>query len=290
MPPDVTSRRGARQEKAWESASRHRTSWPRRRIRAPSVFRPENLLREARRQRGLPDAAVPAVCALDPDGDIVRALRANGRSTRAAGWACYHTEMDVTEHAAIRSVSSAGGRRAIRRAGGGAVVRVRLPPADQRDLGRADRSGGPDAVLRADRPGAARRGDQPPLPAAVDVRRGGCGAGGSGLAGARRAAGAGASRHGVDHRCAVSRNRGCDRRGARTWCARGRDGGCGAVRVRAGTRARRAVLRARDQSDGRRRGRLREGRGGWRAAIRSTSSRRRRVPVVSRNRKGRRSC
>jgi hypothetical protein len=43
---------------------------------APSVFRPENLLREARRQRGLPDAAVPAVCALDPDGDIVRALRA----------------------------------------------------------------------------------------------------------------------------------------------------------------------------------------------------------------------
>ena len=39
---------------------------------APSVFRPENLLREARRQRGLPDAAVPAVCALDPDGDIVR--------------------------------------------------------------------------------------------------------------------------------------------------------------------------------------------------------------------------
>ena len=31
---------------------------------APSVFRPENLLREARRQRGVPDAAVPAVCAL----------------------------------------------------------------------------------------------------------------------------------------------------------------------------------------------------------------------------------
>jgi uridine phosphorylase len=68
---------------------------------APSVFRPENLLREARRQRGLPDAAVPAVCALDPDGDIVRAVRANGRSTRAAGWACYHTEMDVTEHEGI---------------------------------------------------------------------------------------------------------------------------------------------------------------------------------------------
>ena len=64
---------------------------------AQSVFRPENLLREARRQLGLPDEAVPAVCALDPDGDIVRALRAAGRSQRAAGWACYHTEMDVTE-------------------------------------------------------------------------------------------------------------------------------------------------------------------------------------------------
>ncbi|HEX4171499.1 MAG TPA: nucleoside phosphorylase [Acetobacteraceae bacterium] len=63
---------------------------------APSVFRPENLLREARRQRRLPDEPVPAVCALDPDGDIVRALRAGGRSERSAGWACYHTEMDVT--------------------------------------------------------------------------------------------------------------------------------------------------------------------------------------------------
>jgi uridine phosphorylase len=69
---------------------------------APSVFRPENLLREARRQRGLPDAAVPAVCVLDPDGDIVRSLRASGRSQRAAGWACYHTEMDVMEHAGIQ--------------------------------------------------------------------------------------------------------------------------------------------------------------------------------------------
>jgi uridine phosphorylase len=64
----------------------------------PSVFRPENLLREARRQRGLADAPVPAVCVLDPDGDIVRTLRAAGRSRRAEGWACYHTEMQVTEH------------------------------------------------------------------------------------------------------------------------------------------------------------------------------------------------
>ena len=68
---------------------------------APSVFRPENLLREARRQRGLPDEPVPAVCVLDPDGDIVRSLRSSGRSRRAAGWACYHTDMDVTEQAGI---------------------------------------------------------------------------------------------------------------------------------------------------------------------------------------------
>lgn len=68
---------------------------------APSVFRPENLLREARRQRGLADAAVPAVCALDPDGDIVRALRASGRSRREEGWACYHTDMDVADHEGI---------------------------------------------------------------------------------------------------------------------------------------------------------------------------------------------
>jgi uridine phosphorylase len=72
-----------------------------RQYNSPSVFRPENLLREARRQLGLPNEAVPAVCALDPDGDIVRALRTSGRARRAPGWACYHTEMDVTEHAGV---------------------------------------------------------------------------------------------------------------------------------------------------------------------------------------------
>jgi len=68
---------------------------------APSVFRPENLLREARRQRRLPDQDVPAICALDPDGDIIRALRHAGRARPAAGWACYHTAMDVTAHAGV---------------------------------------------------------------------------------------------------------------------------------------------------------------------------------------------
>lgn len=63
---------------------------------AVSLFKPENLLREARRQRDLPLAAVPSVCLLDPDGDIVRHL-ASGPGRRHAGWACYHTEMWVTD-------------------------------------------------------------------------------------------------------------------------------------------------------------------------------------------------
>jgi uridine phosphorylase len=63
----------------------------------PSVFQPEALLREARRQRQLPDVPVPAVCLLDPDGDIVRYLRAAGRAGRHPGWACYHTELDRFE-------------------------------------------------------------------------------------------------------------------------------------------------------------------------------------------------
>ena len=59
----------------------------------PSVFRPEHLLREARRQRGLPATDVPAICVLDPDGDLVRYLRRSGRGRPSPAWACYHTEM-----------------------------------------------------------------------------------------------------------------------------------------------------------------------------------------------------
>lgn len=60
---------------------------------AVSVFTPENLLREARRQRGLPHGSVPAICVLDPDGDLTRRLRTEGRATRHMAWACYHTEL-----------------------------------------------------------------------------------------------------------------------------------------------------------------------------------------------------
>jgi len=61
---------------------------------AESAFTPKSLLREARRQKAMPDAPVPAVCILDPDGDIVRYLHASGRARPVAGWACYHSTMD----------------------------------------------------------------------------------------------------------------------------------------------------------------------------------------------------
>jgi uridine phosphorylase len=61
---------------------------------APSVFAPSALLREARRQKGLLAVDVPPVCILDPDGDIVRRLRREGRSKPFDGWPCYHTALD----------------------------------------------------------------------------------------------------------------------------------------------------------------------------------------------------
>lgn len=68
---------------------------------APSVFQAENMLREARRQKNLPLAPIPEVCVLDPDGDLVRQLRAAGRLTLCPGWACYHTEMFSFSHDGI---------------------------------------------------------------------------------------------------------------------------------------------------------------------------------------------
>jgi hypothetical protein len=60
---------------------------------AASAFTPENLLREARRQKGLPVANTPAVCVLDPDGDLVRQLELAGRTRVDPGWPCYHTDL-----------------------------------------------------------------------------------------------------------------------------------------------------------------------------------------------------
>ena len=62
-----------------------------------SVFLPENLLREARRQKNLPECAVPKVCVLDPDGDIVRYLKKTGAEYNLC-WACYHSEMYTAKY------------------------------------------------------------------------------------------------------------------------------------------------------------------------------------------------
>jgi uridine phosphorylase len=62
----------------------------------PSLFTAENLLREGRRQRSLPAIDVPQVCLLDPDGDVVRHLRARDLAMRHEGWACYHSELWTT--------------------------------------------------------------------------------------------------------------------------------------------------------------------------------------------------
>ncbi|MCL5280276.1 MAG: nucleoside phosphorylase [Planctomycetes bacterium] len=63
----------------------------------PSVFSPEGLLREARRQKAVPTGSVSEICVLDPDGDLWRQLRAGG-ARRHPHWACYHTEMFELAH------------------------------------------------------------------------------------------------------------------------------------------------------------------------------------------------
>lgn len=58
-----------------------------------SVFTPEALLENARRQKGLPKRSVPEICVLDPDGDIVRQLIATGAARIDEGWPGYHTDL-----------------------------------------------------------------------------------------------------------------------------------------------------------------------------------------------------
>jgi uridine phosphorylase len=68
-----------------------------KRTSMPSAFVPAALLREARRQKGLSQVDVPAVCILDPDGDLVNRMRRSGAAKPFAGWPCYHTELDTFE-------------------------------------------------------------------------------------------------------------------------------------------------------------------------------------------------
>ena len=76
-------------------------SIPPKNHKEPSVFTPENLLREARRQKSIPEGTVPKICILDPDGDIVQNLIVTGRARLNPYWACYHTQMYNFDHKGI---------------------------------------------------------------------------------------------------------------------------------------------------------------------------------------------
>ena len=62
-----------------------------------SVFRPENLLREARRQKKKEECNVPAICLLDPDGDLASYLLSSGKTEKNDCWACYHSSLYTFE-------------------------------------------------------------------------------------------------------------------------------------------------------------------------------------------------
>lgn len=61
--------------------------------KSPSVFLPENLLREARRQRNIKECLVPLICVLDPDGDLVSYLLEKNEAKKSECWACYHSSL-----------------------------------------------------------------------------------------------------------------------------------------------------------------------------------------------------
>jgi uridine phosphorylase len=69
----------------------------------PSLFTPENLLREARRQKGIRRSIIPSLCVLDPDGDIVSYLQRSKQSTLSRGWACYYTKLHEFSIGGIRA-------------------------------------------------------------------------------------------------------------------------------------------------------------------------------------------
>lgn len=71
--------------------------WTHKAYDQPSVFTAENLLREARRQKSLAEDSVPAICVLDPDGDLLDYLRTSNHVQVQTTWACYHTTLYTVE-------------------------------------------------------------------------------------------------------------------------------------------------------------------------------------------------
>ncbi len=68
----------------------------------PSVFQPENLLREARRQKGITELVIPEICILDPDGDIEEYVIKMYNAQRNKAWACYHTKLYEFNYGTIK--------------------------------------------------------------------------------------------------------------------------------------------------------------------------------------------
>jgi len=64
----------------------------------PSLFQPENLLREARRQKEITEFIIPEICILDPDGDIEEYVIQKHHAKLNKAWACYHTKLFEFEH------------------------------------------------------------------------------------------------------------------------------------------------------------------------------------------------
>jgi uridine phosphorylase len=81
---------------------RFQMALPAKNYKELSVFKAGNLLREARRQKALPDRPVPGICLLDPDGDIVRCLVSTEKASKCLDWACYHTDLYISQLNGVR--------------------------------------------------------------------------------------------------------------------------------------------------------------------------------------------
>ncbi len=64
---------------------------------SPSLFTAKAMLSLARQCKGLVAGEVPAICVLDPDGDLERHLHACGELRDDANWGCFHTRLAIRE-------------------------------------------------------------------------------------------------------------------------------------------------------------------------------------------------
>src|SRR5262249_24495066 len=202
---------------------------------APSVFEPTALLREARRQKGLSLAEVPALCVLDPDGDIVRRLRNSGQAMLSDKWPCYHTDLYEFTLAGKRRHHWVCRRSAVCGFGCRRTVRMWLSRVDQHYFCRPDQCCGHSTLFCGDRPRIARRRHQLSLRGTGGLCGGGSSdrerrherASGQGIASLRRRE--------LDDRCTFPRNCERHRRVPRKGHISRRNGGCRSVHLRAQT-------------------------------------------------------